>query len=249
MVTLKDKVNKSLALLLCGLLCAITTTGEELEIFYGMEIMKPRKLVCGVGLNDAGYVVVKYGIAEENGVRKRKRVWICPYYRVWKDMLKRCYSIKFQERNPTYAGCTVSKDWLTFTNFKSWMVAQDFEGKQLDKDLLIVGNKIYSPETCMFVSGVVNNFTTDRGNDRGEWLIGVSLHKQAGKFEAYCRNPFTKKREHLGYFACEKEAHEAWRKRKLELAHELAAIQTDPRVVKALTERYSKPISEVSYDG
>ena len=119
------------------------------------------------------------------------------------------------------------------------MEKQDFEGKQLDKDLLFVGNKVYSPETCIFVSPMVNSFTLDSGAARGEWLIGVSWHKQTEKFVAHCSNPFTKKLEHLGLFTCEQQAHEAWLKRKNALAHELAAIQTDPRVAKALTERYS----------
>lgn len=35
------------------------------------------------------------------------------------------------------------------------------------------------------------------------------------------------------------EAHEAWLKRKLELAHLLAAEQEDPRVAEALINRYS----------
>lgn len=74
-----------------------------------------------------------------------------------------------------------------------------------------------------------------------EMLIDVVLDKRTGKFRAQCSNPFTKKLEHLGLFTSEQEAHEAWRKRKLELAHELAAIQTDPRVAKALIEHYSKP--------
>lgn len=154
-------------------------------------------------------------------------------------MLERCYSIKLQERYPTYRGCTVSKEWLTFSNFRAWMVTQDFEGKQLDKDLLIEGNKVYGPETCVFVSGSVNRFTTDRGAARGEWLIGATWDKTAGKFRSSCRNPFTKKGEYLGYFTCEQEAHEAWLKRKLELAKELAAIQEDPRAAEALINRYS----------
>ena len=54
-----------------------------------------------------------------------------------------------------------------------------------------------------------------------------------------CRNPFTKKQEFLGYFTCEQEAHQAWLKRKLELAYELVAIQTDQRVAEALIDRYS----------
>ena len=156
-------------------------------------------------------------------------------------MLKRCYSAKEQERYPTYKGCSVSGDWHTFSNFKSWMEKQQWEGMQLDKDLLVVGNKVYSPETCVFVTQMVNSFTNDRGAARGNLLIGVSWYKPTEKFRAECSNPFTKKREHLGYFTCEQQAHEAWMNRKLELAHELAAIQTDPRVAKALIIRYSKP--------
>ena len=156
-------------------------------------------------------------------------------------MLMRCYSGKYQESHPTYAGCTVSDEWHTFSNFKAWMEKQDFEGKQLDKDILFEGNKVYGAETCVFVTPSVNSFTTDSGSARGKWLIGVYWDKSAEKFKAQCRNPFTEKLEHLGRFTCEQQAHNAWLKRKLELAHELAAIQSDPRVAEALVERYSKP--------
>lgn len=207
--------------------------------------MKPKKLVYGVGINDADYATQKVEtIGYVDGKRKQKMFWTCPVYRAWKAMLERCYSDKYQDRYPTYKGCSVSKEWLTFSNFRAWMEKQDFEGKQLDKDLLFEGNKVYSPETCVFVTGALNNFTIDRGLDRGEWLIGVCWHKPTEKFRARCSNPFTKKRDHLGYFTCEQEAHQAWAKRKLELAHELAAIQTDPRVAKALVDRYSKPYTD-----
>ena len=197
-------------------------------------------LVYGVGINDADYVVRKYKTIEYvDGKQKQKLVWYCPYHRTWKNMLKRCYSSKFHERQPTYKGCSVSIEWITFSNFRAWMESQDFEGKQLDKDLLLEGNKMYSKETCVFVTRGINLFTTDRGASRGEWLIGVCWHKGEGKFVSMCRNPFTKKQEHLGYFNCELEAHQAWLKRKLVLAHELAAEQTDRRVAKALIERYT----------
>ena len=197
-------------------------------------------LVYGVGINDADYVVRKMKtIGYVDGKQKQKLVWFCPYHRTWKNMLKRCYSTKFQDRNPTYSGCTVSDEWLRFSNFKRWMKCQDFEGKQLDKDLLLEGNKVYSAETCVFVTRDINLFTTDRGASRGEWSIGVCWHKGEGKFQSSCSNPFTKKQEHLGYFNCEVEAHQAWLGRKLELAALLAAEQTDERVAKALIERYT----------
>ena len=202
-------------------------------------VREKTKLVYGFGINDADYVVVKLGTIEVNGVRKRKRVWECPYHRVWHSMLQRCYSSKFQERNPTYKGCSVSEEWLTFSNFRRWMETQDFEGMQLDKDILFNGNKVYSKETCVFVSRVVNMFTTDCGASRGEWLIGVYWNKGVGKFQSRCRNPFTKKQEYLGYFNCELEAHQEWLKRKLEFATLLAVEQTDDRVAKALIDRYT----------
>ena len=198
-----------------------------------------QRLVYDVGINDADYVVQrKETIGYVNGKQKQKQIWVCPFYRAWTSMLQRCYSIKFQERHPTYIGCSVTDEWITFSSFKNWMMTQDWEGKQLDKDLLFEGNKVYSPETCVFVSGMVNLFTIDRGNDRGEFLIGVYWHNASGKFLTQCGNPFTKKNEYIGLFTCEQEAHEAWLKRKLELAHELASIQTDPRVAKALIDRY-----------
>ena len=201
--------------------------------------MKNSKTVFGVGTNDADYAVKKFEtIRCVDGKIKQKLVWVCDYYQAWTGMLMRCYSTKYQEKRPTYVGCTVSEEWLIFSNFKDWMEKQQWEGKHLDKDILFEGNKVYSPDTCIFVTPTVNTFTTDCGAARGEWLIGADWHKQAGKFRARCRNPFTKKREYLGYFTCEQQAHQAWLKRKLELAKELAATQTDQRVAKALVDRY-----------
>lgn len=201
--------------------------------------MKTRKLVCGVGINDADYAVTKWETIIADGKKKQKLIWMCPFYLTWRNMLKRCYDTKTQEHYPTYIGCSVSDEWLTFSNFRAWMEKQNFEGMQLDKDLLFEDNKVYNTDTCVFVSGVVNSFTLDSGASRGEFLIGVNWDKSVGKFKSSCRNPFTKKGEHLGYFACELEAHEAWLTRKLELAYELAAIQTDQRVAEALISRYS----------
>lgn len=188
------------------------------------------KFVVGVGINDADYVVQP----TVNG----KRV-CCPFYRTWKHMLERCYSSKYQTIQPTYVGCSVCEEWLTFSNFKKWMEAQDWEGKELDKDLLVKGNKVYSPETCVFVDSNTNLFTLDNSAARGESLIGTYFDKRRRKFMAYCSNPFTGKKEHLGMFKCQDQAHFAWKKRKYELACQLADLQSDNRVAKALRERYA----------
>ena len=80
--------------------------------------MKAKKLVYGVGINDADYAVQKCEIVGYvNGKRKRRLVWICPYYLAWCSMLKRCQSAKYQEKKPTYKGCSVSEEQLTLNKF------------------------------------------------------------------------------------------------------------------------------------
>lgn len=197
-------------------------------------------LVCGVGVNDAPYIVdVRQLVGYVGGRRKYRVVWTCPYYRTWANMLSRCYNIGYQKKSPTYVDCSVCEEWQLFSNFRSWMEQQDWEGKQIDKDILSPKNRVYGPEVCVFVSKQVNIFVTERGASRGEWPIGVYWNKNKQRFNAQCNNPISKKRENLGYFTCPEEAHQTWLKRKLELARLLAEEQDDPRVANALVERYA----------
>jgi hypothetical protein len=198
------------------------------------------KLVYGVGVNDLGYRTQVYEYVTENGGKRiRKQVFICKYYAAWKHMLERCYSKKFLERNQSYIGTSVCSEWLYATAFKKWMEQQDWSGKCLDKDIIVPGSKLYSPETCAFVLPATNSFVIANDTSRGDYPIGVSIHKQTGKYRADCGNPFTGKQEYLGLFSTPEEAHEAWRKRKHELAQLVAARESDPRVVEALKKRYS----------
>lgn len=193
------------------------------------------KLVCGVGVNDADYAVSKSKCEEGRKVR-------CPYYQTWQNMLKRCYGGDL--RLKTYNGCEVCEEWLRFSNFRSWMREQqwiEFDGtdecnivrKQLDKDLLSGGKrgKLYSPDTCAFITSGLNNFLTDSEKSRGRFPFAREMEK---KYGAEVNNPFTKKREWLGSFPTPEEAQAFYIARKAELAMELAAEQTDERVAHAL---------------
>lgn len=183
------------------------------------------KLVYGVGTSDKGKHLAWF-----NG-RKTKA------YNAWSNMLQRCYSQKELERYPTYIGCSVCNEWLSFQSFAEWYELnhpKDGGSYDLDKDLKVLGNKVYSPDTCLFVSQQVNKFTIDCGASRGMFLIGVVWNLRDEKFQAGCRNPFTKKLESLGRFTSELKAHLAWRKRKSELAYELAIIQDNPEVRDAI---------------
>ena len=73
-------------------------------------------------------------------------------YIAWQRMLERCYCYKYQDKFPTYKDCTVCDEWLNFQAFAEWFTARYKDGYQLDKDIKVKGNKIYSPETCKLVS-------------------------------------------------------------------------------------------------
>lgn len=75
-------------------------------------------------------------------------------HKTWSHMIERCYSKKYHVKQPTYKGCSICEDWHNFTNFLSWYdenYPTDGKTYQLDKDILVQGNKVYSPETCCFV--------------------------------------------------------------------------------------------------
>ena len=75
-------------------------------------------------------------------------------YDAWTGILERCYCPKLHKIHPTYIGVTATKDWHNFQNFAEWYSLNYVEGFHLDKDIKQRGvkNKIYSPETCIFVS-------------------------------------------------------------------------------------------------
>ncbi len=137
-------------------------------------------------------------------------------YQTWQDMLGRCYNTEFQKNNPTYIGCTVCPEWHNFQNFADWYVNNKFHGLgyHLDKDLLVKGNKVYSPETCCLVPVSLNSLLNDRANDRGDYSQGVCWHKQKGCYSAQIS--VDGKRKHLGLFQCPIRAESRYKSAKQE---------------------------------
>ena len=146
-------------------------------------------------------------------------------------MLSRCYDNRIHEKHPTYKICTVCDEWLDFGTFKAWMKSQDWKGKELDKDILVPGNKIYGPDACFFVTTEVNNLLKDRGASRGMHPLGVSFNKQAGRFVSNCRS--NGKSVFLGYFDDENMASKAYKEFKYKVINEVAERQ-DPVIREAL---------------
>ena len=85
-------------------------------------------------------------------------------YFVWKHMIERCYDANALAHDPSYAGCTVVRDWHNFQNFKKWYEENHKTGLQIDKDILIEGNRVYGPDTCLFVTPKENSIKANAKN-------------------------------------------------------------------------------------
>ena len=186
------------------------------------------KLICGVGINDFDGIVFS----------NNKSI---PEYRLWHDMLRRCYSGKKQKHSPTYTEIFVEDYLLYFTNFYNFIRnlkgfnQSDEKGKlfEMDKDLLIKGNKTYSRSSICFLPSSVNKFLTKNNRTRGKYPIGVSYHKSACKYVAYIN--LEGKLKHLGCFNDQHKAFHAYK-----LAKEDAA--------KSLAEKYKDQIDQKAFD-
>ena len=184
--------------------------------------------VCGVGYLGVG----KYRPKKDSQA-----------YLHWKGVLSRVYDATSLVKNPTYKGTTVDTEWLNFQNFAEWCYKQkgfdskDGKGRkyQLDKDILIKGNKVYSPETCCFVPQEINLLFCKSDAIRGKVPIGVTYDKSRNKYAARvtCNNTYI----HLGRHNTLEQAFAVYKKAKEENIKVLASKwQTcvDVRVFEAL---------------
>ena len=109
--------------------------------------------------------------------------------KLWVGILTRCYEEGYSDKFPAYANCTVGKEWHNLQNFKSWVLDQIDqgyyqEGWELDKDLLVQGNKVYSPETCVFLPGRLNQLQQVKKKSQYNYLPGVNFDNEKSKFKA-----------------------------------------------------------------
>ena len=180
--------------------------GVQYDNFKKGSVKCPyERTIYGVGYIGEG----KYKVSENS---KKTRI-----YATWSHMLERCYDEKIHKKRPTYKDCSASEKFHNFQNFAKWYEENyyEVEGERmcLDKDILVKGNKIYSPETCIFVPNTINLLFVKRDNKRGESVIGTSFHQ--GKYVAQCNmiNPKTgkSKQEFLGYYETQEKAFEIYK--------------------------------------
>lgn len=167
------------------------------------------KLICGVGLNDYG-----------KGITKNDDIKLS--YKTWLNMLKRCY--KQTENEKTYLDCSVTEEWTTFSNFSKWFYDPKNgyrEGYQLDKDILVKGNKIYSPDTCCFVPHELNMLLVKRNAKRGKYPIGVGKLSKSKRYESRMSRKTCGTRR-IGIFNTSEEAFYAYKRAKEKYVKEVA---------------------------
>lgn len=122
-----------------------------------MRVGKPSnpydRLLCGVGY-------IGEGVFNPTVNGKKTKL-----YSTWSNMIKRCYYSG--ERAKAYDGCSVCPRWHSYQHFcedahyldgfDKWYENDIPHAWALDKDIKIKGNKIYSPDACMFVSKEEND--------------------------------------------------------------------------------------------
>ena len=162
-------------------------------------------------------------------------------YSVWNSMLRRCYSDKEQKKYPTYRGCCVCEEWHNYSNFKNWFNNNyyEIEGEQmcLDKDILVKGNKIYSPDTCVFVPQDINKLFTKCNKIRGKLPIGVTFRKDKNKYQAQCRifNNGKSQQKYLGSYNTINDAFNAYK-------------QFKEKYIKQVADEYKNKIPDKLYE-
>lgn len=191
-----------------------------------------KKLVYGVGLDDADYPV------------KKDLKVICPFYKRWHNMLQRCYSETYHKKHPTYKDCKVCDEWLTFSNFRAWMLSQDWEGKHLDKDVIAPGNKIYSSEKCMFIPDSINSFF--RRSKKKDAPIGVfvdTVTLKSGAVSILYKASLSG--SYLGYESTPIKAHQKWQRAKLKQIEDLMLTAIDSRIRRRLELSHRKIMQDL----
>lgn len=135
-----------------------------------------------------GLVRLYYGIGYYGKEFENVKLIDIPSYRTWRMMLQRCYDEKVHKVEPRYKDCAVCEEWHSLFRFNEWYLKNYYsisnERMELDKDILLKNNKIYSPDTCVFVPQRINTLFVTANKIRGEFPIGVYYDRQKKRYIA-----------------------------------------------------------------
>lgn len=139
--------------------------------------------------------------------------------------MRRCYNEKEKLKWKSYLEAEVCEEWHDYRNFAKWYNDNYYQidnmQMHIDKDILVKGNKIYSPETCVFVPYNINSLFTKGNTMRGDCPIGVNYHKRDKVFYARVRNNKGQRME-LGGFSNPTDAFNAYKMAKEQIIKDVA---------------------------
>jgi hypothetical protein len=188
------------------------------------------RFIKGTIKNPYDKSIYGFGYMSEGDYQSSENGKVMPYYNVWKNMLQRCYDNKHSIKYPTYKDVTVCEDWHNFQNFAAWYERNyykiDGERMELDKDILVKGNKIYSPETCIFVPHRVNTLFLKCDSKRGKLPIGVYFDKDKKKYRVSCSD-INNKQKRLGRYSTIEEAFQVYKEFKESIIKQVAIEYKD----------------------
>lgn len=145
-------------------------------------------------------------------------------YILWSNMIKRCYGENKSKRDYVYDDCKVCEEWLSYYNFKKWYDLNYYnvenEKMNLDKDILNKGNRLYSPDTCVFAPREINTLFISSNRIRGEYPVGVHFNKKSKKIKAQIKKH--NKVIYLGSFKTVEEAFNVYKENKESYIKEIA---------------------------
>ena len=168
-----------------------------------------------MGVNDLARPVKRGEYIDDAGIHHPR--WTCPIYTAWKNVITRSRCPKYHAKFPAYEDVEVCPEWQHLSNFEAWVETQDYLGKVLDKDILGDG-KLYSPETCAFISARLNGFLVGT-RIKKDLPLGVTWEDDRQKYKAEIA--MNRKSKRLGNFHNKWEAHLVYCKAKLELAKQI----------------------------
>lgn len=170
--------------------------------------------------------------------------------RPYDSMMARCSDVgSYKKQFATYN--TASTEFESFQHFAGWCQTQNgyfgHDGSKswcLDKDVLVHGNKTYSPETCVFIPEFINTLFVNKKVT--SLPFGVTKH--LNKYRARCSTTFG--RINLGCFYTPEEAHKAWQKAKAEHILTVSEVylklpESDIHVYTALVSRHNLLMTDI----
>lgn len=144
-----------------------------------------------------GYIGIGKYKCSENGR-------LTQVYNIWSRMLQRCYAPETNPGFSTYVGCHTCVEWHDFQNFAKWYYNNPYYGLgyDLDKDLIIKGNRMYSPYTCTLIPRELNKaISTTYCSNSG---LPIGVYQSGDRYIAFVRGYI--EGDYLGTYSTAEEA-------------------------------------------